>query len=212
MRLENTFQVPASAEDAWVLLNDLPRVVPCMPGAELKEVLGDDHWTAVMHVKLGPIALHFDTDIKREEADAGARRVVLVAKAREQRGRGRAEAKIESSLTEGDSGTDVTIVTDLTLQGTVAQYGRGIVADVSSQLTDQFASCLADKLSAQSNGAAAATGAPAADSGTDAPAAAAGTPAPAAAPTPVKPVGGLSLGLKAMWRGFIGLFRRKPRD
>src|SRR4051794_8000656 len=100
MRLENSFRVPAPAEEAWKLLNDVPAVVPCMPGAELTEVVGENAWKATMHVKLGPINLQFVTDITREEADEAGRRVVLAAKGREARGRGGAQARIESSLTE----------------------------------------------------------------------------------------------------------------
>ena len=83
MRLENSFEVPAPPERAWALLNDVPRIVPCMPGAELTEVVGEDAWKATLHVKLGPIALQFATDVTREEADATARRVVLAAALRD---------------------------------------------------------------------------------------------------------------------------------
>lgn len=225
IRLENHFTVPASAEVAWDLLNDVPAVVPCMPGAELKEILGDDHWKALLHVKLGPIALQFDTDIVRQTAEDGERRVVLSAKARELRGRGGAQARIESSLADGEGGTEVSIATDLTLQGTVAQYGRGIVADVSSQLTGQFAKCIAAKLAAEPPAAARGSSAPSAASAPSAIAsaapsaptgAAAGTPVassttprpvPAAA-APVKPVGGLSLAFRAILSRVRGLFRR----
>jgi len=205
MKLENDFTVPASADDAWKLLNDVPAVVPCMPGAELKEVVDENRWKAVMHVKLGPIALQFDTDIERQEADEAGRRVVLSAKAREMRGRGGTQARIESSLSEAEEGTKVTISTDLNLQGTVAQYGRGIVADVSSQLTNQFAECLASKLTAEPE--AASSAAPATGGG-EAPAAPAQAATPAAPPA-VKPVGGLRLGLRALWRQIASLFGRR---
>ena len=188
MRLENAFEVPAPPEEAWALLNDVPRVVPCMPGAELTEVVDDNTWKATMHVKLGPIALQFGTDITREEVDEAAKRVVLDAKARELKGRGGARARIESSLSEVEGGTNVTIVTDLSLQGAVAQYGRRIVADVSAQLTKQFAECLASKLEAP---------------GVDGPAPAVGEP------SAVRPVGGLRLGLGALWRSLVGLLRRR---
>ncbi len=185
MRLENSFEVPAPPERAWALLNDVPRVVPCMPGAELNEVVGENAWKATMHVKLGPIALQFATDVTREEVDEAARRVVLSAKARELKGRGGAQATIESSLADANGGTRVSIVTDLTLQGAVAQYGRGVVADVTAQLTKRFAECIAAQL---------------------------GEPQPEAPAPPagVKPVGGLRLGLAALWRSFLGLFRRGP--
>jgi len=178
--LENSFEVPAPPERAWALSNDVPRIVPCMPGAELTEVLGENAWKATLHVKLGPIALQFATDVTREEADAAARRVVLAAKAREVRGRGGAQATIESSLAAAEGGTRVSIVTELTMQGAVAQYGRGVVGDVAGQLTKRFAECVAQQLGDE-------------------------RPAPAQA----TPVGGLRLALGALWRSFVRLFRRR---
>ena len=146
MQLENSFHVAAPLESAWLLLNDVPSVVPCMPGAELLEGGADDTWKAKLSVKLGPIALQFLTDVRREEVDEAARRIVLSARAREARGRGNAQATIESRLVAVDGGTRVEITTDVRLQGTVAQYGRGIVSDVASRLTEQFAACIERKL------------------------------------------------------------------
>jgi carbon monoxide dehydrogenase subunit G len=146
VRLENEFEVAAPPEVAWELLSDVPGVVPCMPGAELVETVGDAAWKASMQVRLGPIALQFLTDVTRTEADEAAGRIVLAAKAREARGRGHAQATIESTLVGVNGGTRVTIATDLVLQGAVAQYGRGVVADVASKLTAQFADCLARRL------------------------------------------------------------------
>ena len=142
MKLENSFEVPASPEAAWALLMDVPRIIPCMPGATLDETVDDENWKATMAVKLGPISLSFKTDVKREESDEAARRAKLSARAREARGKGNASATIESSLTPQNGGTKVDIVTDLQLAGPVAQYGRGLVQDVSSQLVGQFADCL----------------------------------------------------------------------
>jgi hypothetical protein len=169
-----------------------------MPGAELNEVVGESAWKATMHVKLGPIALQFGTDITRERADDTARSVVLQAKARELKGRGGARATIESRLSEVEGETSVTIVTDLSLEGAVAQYGRGIVADVSAQLTKQFAECLAAKLAAGGPGGAS-------------------TPEDAAADgdrleaprRKVKPVGGVKLALVALLRSFGRLLRSR---
>jgi hypothetical protein len=183
MRLENSFEVPAPPERAWELLNDVPRVIPCMPGAELTEVVDNTHWKAVVHVKLGPIALQFGTEIERTETDPSTRRAVLAAKARELKGRGGAQATIESTLEQAASGTRVTLVTDLTLQGPVAQYGRGIVADVAKTLVGRFADCIASQLQQSSPTAA--------------------TPAPA-----VKPVGGVGLAFAAFWRRLMELFRK----
>jgi uncharacterized protein len=186
MRIENTFDVPASVDEAWRLLNDVPAVVPCMPGAELVEVAGNDAWQAKLHVKLGPIALQFFADVTREQVDEAAHRAVLGVKAREAKGRGGAEATIESSLAAAkDDGTQVALVTELVLRGAVAQYGRGVVADVASRLTAQFAECIAGKLEALPPGSSA--------------------PAPSPAPAPA-PIGGLRLVLSAVWRS---LFRRR---
>ena len=185
MRLENSFEVAAAAETAWELLNDVPRVVPCIPGAELTRVVGEHEWEATVHVSLGPISLRFLTDVKRVEVDDSARRVVLSAKARESRGRGGALATLESSLAGVGSGTTVTVVTDLVLQGDVAQYGRGIVADVAGRMTESFAVCIARRLET------------AGEEGVEA-------PVPA-----VEPVGGLRLGLGALWASFTGCFRRR---
>jgi uncharacterized protein len=145
VRLENAFEVHAPLDAAWRLLNDVPTVVPCMPGAELLDG-GEDDWKAKLNVKLGPIALQFLTDVRREESDESARRIVLSAKAREARGRGSAQATIASRLEEAGAGTRVEITTDVRLQGTVAQYGRGIVGDVAARLTEQFAACIERKL------------------------------------------------------------------
>jgi carbon monoxide dehydrogenase subunit G len=148
VRLENSFEVPARPEQAWDLLLDVPRIVPCMPGAELKETVDDSNWKADVAVKLGPVSLKFATDVKREEVDEAARRVTLSANGREMRGRGAARAKVDSSLAAANGGTRVDIVTDLTLSGPAAQYGRGMVADVSSQLVGRFADCLKKQLEA----------------------------------------------------------------
>ena len=185
MRLENSFEVPAPPDAAWDLLLDVPRVVPCMPGAELTEVVDDSNWKAKIAVKLGPVSLTFGTDVKLQEADEAARRVTLFADGRELRGRGAARATVESSLASVNGGTRVDIVTDLTLTGPAAQYGRGLVADVSSQLIGRFADCLKAQLdTAEPERAEAAV----AEAG--------------------RPVGALRLGLTALWRSFKRLFKR----
>jgi carbon monoxide dehydrogenase subunit G len=181
MRLENGFEVPASVEQSWRLLNDVPSIVPCMPGAELVEAVDEHTWKAKLHVKLGPIALQFLADVAREQMDEAGGRVVLTAKAREAKGRGSAEATIDSTLAATSGGTRVDIVTELTLSGAVAQYGRGVVADVASRLTSQFADCIAAKL---------------ADSPSPSPSA-----EPAAEPAAI---GGLRLLFGALWRLFRG--------
>ena len=131
MRLQNSFEVAAPVDAAWRLLNDVPRVLPCMPGAELVEIVSEDAWKAKLHIKLGPISLQFLADVSREEIDEQAGRVVLATSAREAKGRGSAEARIESAISSSEAGTTVHLITELDLRGAVAQYGRSVVADVA---------------------------------------------------------------------------------
>ncbi len=190
MKLENSFEVPVPPEQAWDLLMDVPRVIPCMPGAELTETVDESNWKAKMTVKLGPMSFAFATDVRREEADVEAQRAKLSARARELRGRGGGQATIESTLTALDGGTRVHIATDLTLSGAVAQYGRGMVGDVASQLVTRFADCLEAELGA------------APEQRTAAP----------ATPPPVKPVSGLPLILGALRRAVVRFFNRRRRS
>lgn len=184
MKLENSFEVTASPEAAWDLLMDVPRVIPCMPGAELVETIDESHWKARMGVKLGPISLSFLTDVTREEVDETGHRVVLGARAREERGRGAATATIESSLASAEGRTQVMTVTDLALTGKAAQFGRGLIQDVTAQLLQSFADCLEQHLVTQ----------PENSSTAGAAAAAAAVPEP----VPPRPVSGLALGAAAM--------------
>jgi carbon monoxide dehydrogenase subunit G len=180
MRLENVFNVPAPPSRAWEILNDIPRVIPCMPGAELNEVIDENTFTATMHVKVGPVSFQFASEIRRVNADAASKSVVLAVKAREVKGRGAVDATIESSLAADAAGTDVTVLTDLALQGPVAQYGRGIVGDVASQLTTRFAQSLARELAADVE---------------------------TRAPVALEPVGGLRLGLAVLRASLLRVLR-----
>jgi uncharacterized protein len=146
MRIENGFDAPAAPEEVWALLTDVPRVVPCLPGAELVGQVDETTWKANVKVKLGPIAMTFAAVVRQELADADAHLLRLVADAREVRGRGGSRAAIEATVHGKDAGSGVEIVTDLTLSGAVAQYGRGIVAGVAGQLVADFAACLRSQL------------------------------------------------------------------
>jgi carbon monoxide dehydrogenase subunit G len=234
VKLDNSFLVPASKAVAWETLLDVPSMVSCMPGAELAGQTGEDAWKVNMKVKFGPIGLNFATDVTQEEADEAAGRVLLKAKARETKGRGGAQATIVSTLTEVDEGTRVDISTDVLLSGPVAQYGRGLVQDVSNEMVGQFAENMRAQIGTGEAEAAApaAAGAPAGDgvavaSGDGVPAASAngasmaspvegGAPAgsapvaapPRPAPAPVKPVSGFKIGLKVLRAMIARLFRR----
>src|ERR1700744_5817126 len=104
MKIEDSFEVDAPIDKTWELLNDVPAVIPCMPGAELVETRGDDDWLARLSTKVGPMAMKFDTEVTRTVRDDDAHEVALRAKAKELKGRGKANATITSSLETGDSG------------------------------------------------------------------------------------------------------------
>jgi carbon monoxide dehydrogenase subunit G len=148
MELNHEFRVSAPIGVAWEVLTDLPRIAPCMPGAELQQVDGDDHH-GVIKVKVGPITAQYKGVARIVDRDREGGRLVLRAEGRETRGQGNASALITANLASENGGTRVTIGTDLTVTGKVAQFGRGVLADVSAKLVDQFVSCLeADVLAA----------------------------------------------------------------
>lgn len=201
MKIENEFVVKAPIEQVWDHMLDVQRIAPCAPGAELTEVVDDHTWKGKVSVKIGPVALSFAGTVAVQERDDAAHRVVLKADGREQRGKGAATALVVSHLETVPDGTQVSIDTDLTISGAVAQYGRGMVLDISQRLTREFAECLETNLSAEAPTPVA--GEPAA---AVAPAEAASAPAQAAAST--KPVGGIRLGLWAIWRAVVRFFKR----
>jgi carbon monoxide dehydrogenase subunit G len=158
VKLEHDFEVPASPDQTLHLLLDAERVIPCMPGAKLKEVVDENTWKAEMGVKLGPVGMQFLVDVKLLDRDDAAHRVTLGVSGRDTRGKGGAEGMVASQLTPaGAGGTRVHMDTDLRFSGQVAQLGRpGVVQDVSNKLVDQFAACIQAQLSASPEEAAAA--------------------------------------------------------
>jgi uncharacterized protein len=158
MRLDHTFTVSVPVDEAWKVLLDLPTVAPCMPGATLTGVEGDT-FTGTVKVKLGPVALTYQGKGRFVERDEAAHRVVIEASGRDPRAAGTAAATVTATLLADGDVTRVDVLTDLTVTGRPAQFGRGMLADVSGKLIGQFADCLADTLTAP---AAAAAPAPAA--------------------------------------------------
>jgi hypothetical protein len=141
VELSNEFTVGVPTEQAWALLTDVERIAPCMPGAELQEVEGDEY-RGVVRVKVGPITAQYKGRASFVERDVPGLRAVLRAEGRETRGQGNASATISASLHPDAGGTRVAIVTDLAVTGRVAQFGRGVLADVSTKLLGQFVECL----------------------------------------------------------------------
>jgi len=149
MELTNEFDVPVPVEDAWRVLTDVERIAPCMPGTTLEGVEGEEYRGSVK-VKVGPITAQYRGTARFLEQDEAAHRAVLRAEGREARGQGNAAATITATVTPQGKGATVKVVTDLTITGKVAQFGRGVLADVSGRLIGDFANCLASDLASAS--------------------------------------------------------------
>ncbi len=146
MQLEHSFTVPVGVEQAWQVLLDIERIAPCMPGASIDSVDGDN-FTGSVKVKLGVIGLTYKGKASFIEKDEQAHRAVIDAQGKDARGNGTAKAKVSATLTAKGAGTAVTVITDLNITGKPAQFGRGVMVDVGNTLIGQFADCLAGKLS-----------------------------------------------------------------
>ncbi|MBL8777489.1 MAG: SRPBCC family protein [Acidimicrobiales bacterium] len=151
MELSNEFEVAAPIERTWKVLTDLERIAPCLPGAQLQEVEGDEH-RGVIKVKVGPITAQYKGKAVFVERDDAAHRAVLQADGRDTRGQGNASATISAQLTPTEGGTHVSVDTDLSVTGKVAQFGRGVMADVSSKLMAQFVENLETTVLADDDG------------------------------------------------------------
>jgi len=159
MELAHEFTVDTSVDQAWAVLTDIERIAPCMPGAELTEVDGDTYH-GLVKVKVGPITAQYKGTASIVEKDEAAHRVVLKAAGRDARGQGNASAVVTAVMTGQAGGTKVAIVTDMTVSGRVAQFGRGVMGDVTAKLLQQFVGNLeADVLAPAGKGAAEAAGA-----------------------------------------------------
>ena len=141
MELTNEFRVALPVERAWAVLTDVERIAPCLPGAQLQEVEGDEY-RGVVKIKVGPITAQYKGAATFTSLDEEAHVAVLRAEGRETRGQGNANATITATLTPDQGGTAVSVVTDLQITGRVAQFGRGVLADVSAKLLDQFVASL----------------------------------------------------------------------
>ena len=179
MELINEFRVGVPVEEAWSVLTDVERIAPCLPGAQLTEVDGETY-SGNVKVKVGPITAQYKGTATFIEKDETAHKAVLKADGRDTRGQGNASALVTATLVADGDATLVTVKTDLTVTGKVAQFGRGVLADVSSKLVGQFVASLeADVLSGRSPVAPATGVAANGDASASQPA---GTPAEPAAP------------------------------
>ena len=149
MDLENSFEVDADRATAWRVLNDVERIAPCLPGAQLEEIDGDQFKGSVK-VKVGPVTAQYKGKAEFVEQDEAAGKVVIKGEGRDSRGAGNANALITATLHEVSADkTRVDVNTDLAITGKVAQFGRGVMADVSAKLMDQFADNLKELLASE---------------------------------------------------------------
>jgi uncharacterized protein len=145
MQLTNEFRVAAPVETAWPLLTDIARIAPCVPGFKLTGS-SDGEYTGVMKVKVGAVSTSYDCVIRFLERDDEQHRAVIAARGRETKGQGGVNAKIVSTLAADGDATKASVVTDVDVTGRVAQFGRGILADVSDRLVGQFVKQLERRL------------------------------------------------------------------
>ncbi len=151
MELAHRFTVPTSVEETWAHFNDIASLAECFPGAQVTGTDGES-FSGSVKVKLGPIALVYNGSGTFVEKDATAHRFVVDANGKDKRGNGTAGAKITASMTAGEDGsTDVEVLTDLAITGKPAQFGRGVMQDVSDKLLGQFVACLESRLTAEAS-------------------------------------------------------------
>jgi hypothetical protein len=198
VKFENSFDVSLPPAEAWPVLMDVERIAPCMPGATLTELVDDKTFKGTVSVHLGPVALTFAGEASFEDVDDTAHTANVKAQGRDPKGRGGANATVAFRMESSDTGSRVLVETDLTLSGSVAQYGRGVgmIQSVASQLIGQFAKALEEEIATdKSTGEAAETEAtPATEEA-----------APAAPPEP-QAISGFSLLFAALGGWFKGLF------
>ena len=147
MELSHQFTVPIGVDETWAHFNDIASVAECFPGAQVTEA-DEQSFSGSVKVKLGPIALQYNGSGTFVEKDAEAHRFVVDAKGKDKRGNGTAGANVVVTMTESDGSTNVSVVTDLAITGKPAQFGRGVMQDVSDKLLGQFVACLEQRLTA----------------------------------------------------------------
>ena len=186
MLITNDFEVAQPVEKVWNFFGDIPQVATCLPGAELTEDLGGEKYKGRVAIRMGPVRLQFGGTAEIAERDEAARRVIVNAAGAEEKGRGQASMVITATLARSSRGTRVSVAQDLQLSGAAAQYGRGMISDVSSVLMRDFATTMQDRIERIERGESAEQIAAAGSS----------------------PASGLALGLRAALMALSRVFRR----
>ena len=186
MLIKNDFEVAAPVDKVWQFFDNIPQVAACLPGTELTSDLGDDRYEGQVAVRMGPVRLKFAGKAEITERDEAAKRIVVQASGAEVKGRGQASMVVTATLVRAGRGTKVGVTQDLQLSGAAAQYGLGMISDVTSVLMRDFSANLADRIDRIERG-----------ESPEQVAAAAATPA-----------GGFTLGLRAALMALSRVFRR----
>src|SRR5580704_15869451 len=186
MLIKNEFQVAAPIDKVWQFFGDIPQVAACLPGTELTDDLGGDKYEGRVAVRMGPVRLQFAGKADITERDEAAKRLVVNATGAEEKGRGQASMVVTATLAPAGRGTKVSVAQDLQLSGAAAQYGRGMISDVTAVLMRDFSANMQDRIERLERG----------DSPEEIAAAA------------VTPAGGLTLGLRAAMMALTRVFRR----
>jgi uncharacterized protein len=186
MLIKNDFEVAEPVEKVWQFFEDIPQVATCLPGAELTDDLGGDKYSGRVVIRMGPVKLQFAGTADITDRDEAARRVVVHAAGADEKGRGQARMTVTATLTKAGRGTRVDVAQDLHLTGAAAQYGRGMITDVSSVLMHDFAVNMQDRISRIERGES----------------------AEQVAATAATPAGGFTLGLRAARMALMRVFRR----
>ncbi len=182
MLISNDFEVGQPVEVVWRFFGDIPQVASCLPGAQLTDELGQDKYGGTVAVRMGPVKLQFSGTAEITERDEAAKRIVVNAAGSEQRGRGQANMIVTAVLSAAGRGTKVAVTQDLQLAGAAAQYGRGMISDVSSVLMRDFSANMANRITSAERGEAVQAAA--------------------------APAGGLAIGLRAALMALRRVFRR----
>src|SRR5215472_5722436 len=183
MLITNDFDVAQPVDRVWQFFQDIPQVATCLPGAELTDNLGEDKYRGKVAVRMGPVRLQFAGTADITERDEQAKRIVVNASGAEERGRGQASMVVTAALARSGRGTKVDVTQDLQLSGAAAQYGRGMISDVTSVLMRDFAVNLQNQIARAERGE-------------------------ALAPAAAAPARGLTLGLRAALMALGRVFRR----
>jgi uncharacterized protein len=146
MLIKNDFEVAQPVEKVWKFFGDIPQVATCLPGAELTDDLGGEKYKGQVAVRMGPVRLLFAGTAEIAERDEAAKRLVLNAAGAEAKGRGQASMVVTATLVRSGRGTKVNVTQDLQLSGAAAQYGRGMISDVTSVLMRDFATTMQDRI------------------------------------------------------------------